>query len=267
MQTVPQTFWEHLDALRSSIIKMAIVVMVCAIPTFCFKTELFRVLLAPCSDDFVTYRLLEQLAAYVTQGTASPLAPLDVQLINTGLAQQFMLHLKAAFAVGLIIASPYIIYLLFHFVSPALYSHERRLGLRLVVSGYGMFVLGLLLTYFLIFPLTFRFLGSYQVSDVVANTVTLSSYLETLLMLGVSMGVVFEIPVICRLLAGVGLLRAGMMRKYRRHVIVSLLILAAIITPTADAFTLFLVAIPMWLLFEVSILVVSSNEVKSQIEA
>ncbi len=260
MQTVPQTFWEHLDALRSSIIKMAIVVMVCAIATFCFKTELFRVLLAPCSDDFVTYRLLEQLAAYVTQGTASPLAPLDVQLINTGLAQQFMLHLKAAFAVGLIIASPYIIYLLFHFVSPALYSHERRLGLRLVVSGYGMFVLGLLLTYFLIFPLTFRFLGTYQVSDVVANTVTLSSYLETLLMLSLSMGIVFEIPVLCHLLASVGLIRAQTMRKYRRHVVVGLLVLAAIITPTADAFTLLLVAFPMWLLFEVSIWVVSKSK-------
>lgn len=260
MQTVPQTFWEHLDALRSSIIKMAIVVMVCAIATFCFKTELFRVLLAPCSDDFVTYRLLEQLAAYVTQGTASPLAPLDVQLINTGLAQQFMLHLKAAFAVGLIIASPYIIYLLFHFVSPALYSHERRLGLRLVVSGYGMFVLGLLLTYFLIFPLTFRFLGTYQVSDAVANTVTLSSYLETLLMLSLSMGIVFEIPVLCHLLASVGLIRAQMMRKYRRHVVVGLLVLAAIITPTADAFTLLLVAFPMWLLFEVSIWVVGKSK-------
>lgn len=267
MPSAPQSFWEHLDALRSSIVKSAIVVVVCSIATFCFKTELFDVLLAPCSDDFVTYRLLEQMAAYVTSGSATPLQPLDVQLINTGLAQQFMLHLKAAFSVGFLMALPYIIYLLFHFVSPALYTHERRLGIRLVVSGYFMFMLGLLLTYFLIFPLTFRFLGSYQVSDVVANTVTLSSYLETLLMLGLSMGVVFEIPVICRLLAGVGLLRSGMMRKYRRHVIVSLLVLAAIITPTADAFTLFLVAIPMWLLFEVSILVVSSNEVKSQTDA
>ena len=254
--SAPQTFWEHLDALRSSIIKIAIAVVVCSIAAFCFKRELFDFLLAPCSNNFVTYRLLEEVTTFVTSGSAAPLAPLEVQLFNTGLAQQFMLHLKAAFAVGLLVASPYIIYLLFHFISPALYSHERRMGIRLVLSGYAMFVLGVLLTYYLIFPLTFRFLGTYQVSSMVANTVTLSSYLETLLMLSLSMGIVFEIPVICSILGRFGLLRAQLMRKYRRHVIVGLLILAAIITPTADAFTLLLVAFPMWLLFEVSIWVV-----------
>ena len=254
--SAPQTFWEHLDALRSSIIKIGIAVVVCSIAAFCFKRELFDFLLAPCSDNFVTYRLLEEVTTFVTSGSAAPLAPLEVQLFNTGLAQQFMLHLKAAFAVGLLVASPYVIYLLFHFISPALYSHERRMGIRLVVSGYVMFVLGVLLTYYLIFPLTFRFLGTYQVSSMVANTVTLSSYLETLLMLSLSMGIVFEIPVICSILGRFGLLRAQLMRKYRRHVIVGLLILAAIITPTADAFTLLLVAFPMWLLFEVSIWVV-----------
>lgn len=254
--SAPQTFWEHLDALRSSIIKIGIAVVVCSIAAFCFKRELFDFLLAPCSDNFVTYRLLEEVTTFVTSGSAAPLAPLEVQLFNTGLAQQFMLHLKAAFAVGLLVASPYVIYLLFHFISPALYSHERRMGIRLVLSGYAMFVLGVLLTYYLIFPLTFRFLGTYQVSSMVANTVTLSSYLETLLMLSLSMGIVFEIPVICSILGRFGLLRAQLMRKYRRHVIVGLLILAAIITPTADAFTLLLVAFPMWLLFEVSIWVV-----------
>ena len=254
--SAPQTFWEHLDALRSSIIKIGIAVVVCSIAAFCFKRELFDFLLAPCSDNFVTYRLLEEVTTFVTSGSAAPLAPLEVQLFNTGLAQQFMLHLKTAFAVGFLVASPYVIYLLFHFISPALYSHERRMGIRLVVSGYVMFVLGVLLTYYLIFPLTFRFLGTYQVSSMVANTVTLSSYLETLLMLSLSMGIVFEIPVICSILGRFGLLRAQLMRKYRRHVIVGLLILAAIITPTADAFTLLLVAFPMWLLFEVSIWVV-----------
>ena len=123
-----------------------------------------------------------------------------------------------------------------------------------------MFVVGLLLAYYLIFPLTFRFLGAYQVSAMVANTVTLSSYLETLLMLCLTMGIVFEIPVLCRILGGMGLISAQMMNHYRRHVIVVLLILAAIITPTADAFTLLLVALPMWLLYELSIVVVRSGE-------
>ena len=239
---------------------MLIAVTICAVAAFCFKAELFDLLLAPCEENFFTYRLLESVAAWVTSGEASGLSPLEVQLINTGLAHQFLLHLKAAFFVGVLAASPYIIYLLFHFIAPALYARERSCAVRLVVSGYVMFGLGLLLTYYLIFPLTFRFLGTYQVSEAVANTVTLASYLETLLMLSLSMGIVFEIPVICSILGRFGLLHASMMTHYRRHVIVGLLILAAIITPTADAFTLMLVAIPMWLLFEVSILVVRSTK-------
>ena len=255
-----QNFWEHLDELRSSIIKMLIAVVGATIAAFCFKAELFDVLLAPCNSDFVTYRLLENIAQNVTSGTVSPLAPIEVQLINTGLAHQFMLHIKAAFSIGLLAASPYIVYLLFHFVAPALYARERKYAVRLVVSGYAMFVVGLLLAYYLIFPLTFRFLGAYQVSAMVANTVTLASYLETLLMLSLTMGIVFEIPVLCRILGSMGVISAQMMNRYRRHVIVALLIIAAIITPTADAFTLLLVALPMWLLYELSIVVVRSGK-------
>ncbi|MBQ2123965.1 MAG: twin-arginine translocase subunit TatC, partial [Bacteroidaceae bacterium] len=138
---------------------MLIAVVGATIAAFCFKAELFDVLLAPCNSDFVTYRLLENIAQSVTSGTTSPLAPIEVQLINTELAHQFMLHIKAAFSVGLLAASPYIVYLLFHFVAPALYARERKYAVRLVVSGYAMFVVGLLLAYYLIFPLTFRFLG------------------------------------------------------------------------------------------------------------
>lgn len=257
--SAPQTFWEHLDELRGSLIKMAVAVLVCTLVAFCFKTEIFAVLLAPSGDGFITYQLLDTLAREVSSTT---LRPLDVQLINTGLAHQFLLHVKAAFSLGMVAASPYIVYLLFHFVAPALYRHERRYGLQLVVSGYVMFLLGVLLSYFLIFPLTFRFLGSYQVSEAVANTVTLASYLETLLVLSLSMGLVFEIPVLCRILGKMGWINSRVMVRYRRHVIVVLLLLAAIITPTSDAFTLLLVALPMWLLYEVSILVVKAGAVK-----
>lgn len=254
--SAPETFWEHLDELRGSIIKMLVAVVVCTIVAFCFKKLLFQVLLAPCDDGFVTYRLMNAITA---RCSASALPPIDVQLINTGLAHQFLLHMKAAFSMGLLIASPYVIYLLFHFVSPALYQHERRYAVQLVASGYLMFVVGVLLTYFLIFPLTYRFLGTYQVSDMVANTVTLSSYLETLLVLSLTMGIVFEIPVLCRILGKMGWIHAHTMVRYRRHVVVSLLLLAAIVTPTSDAFTLLLVAIPMWLLYEMSILIVQRS--------
>lgn len=252
------TFWDHLDELRSSLIRMVIAVVVCAIAAFCFKEELFRIILAPQEGDFVTYRLLEHIS-HSLFSVSIPTDVVSVQLINTRLAQQFLLHVKASLCAGVVLTLPYLIYLLFHFVSPALYSHERRYAVRLVVAGYVMFMLGVLLSYFLIFPLIFRFLGSYQVSEAVANTVTLESYMDSLMSITLSMGILSEIPVICWILGRMGLINARMMSHYRRHVIVALLIVAAIITPTSDVFTLSLVALPMWLLYEISILIVGKR--------
>ena len=125
-----------------------------------------------------------------------------------------------------------------------------------------MFLLGIMLAYFLIFPLTFRFLGTYQVSSAIENTVTIASYLDTLITISLSMGLVFEIPVVCWIMARMGLVSACMMKKYRRHVVVILLVLGAIITPTADVFTLMLVSLPMWLLYELSIIIVGKSVVR-----
>ena len=249
------TFWEHLDELRDSLIRMAVAVVLCAVVAFFFKDELFDIILAPQDNSFITYRLLEQLSQEVM---SSPLTTdlLQVQLINTGLAHQFLLHVKASLYAGVLLTSPYLIYLLFHFVSPALYEHERRHALRLVGSGYLLFVLGILLSYFLIFPLIFRFLGTYQVSEAVANTITIESYMDSLTTISLSMGILFEIPAICWILGRMGVINAGMMSRYRRHVVVALLIIAAIITPTSDVFTLSIVALPMWLLYETGILIV-----------
>ncbi len=250
------TFWEHLDELRDSLIKMVVAVLVCAIVAFLFKDALFSIILAPQDSQFLTYQLLEEVSSAILPDGLSTMDMWNVQLINTGLAQQFLLHVKAALCAGVLLTSPYLIYLLFHFVSPALYAHERKYALRLVGSGYVMFILGVLLSYYLIFPLIFRFLGTYQVSEVVANTVTIDSYMDTLMMTCLSMGIVFEIPVVCWILGRMGLINARMMSHYRRHVIVALLIVAAIITPTSDVFTLSIVAFPMWLLYEFSILIV-----------
>ena len=255
----PQTFWDHLDELRGSLIRMIAAIFICAIATFFFKEELFRIILAPQDNGFVTYRLLNSLSQSFLGDTFSDIEILSVQLINTGLAQQFLLHVKASLCAGVLLTSPYLIYQLFHFISPALYTHERKYALRLVGSGYVMFVFGVLLTYYLIFPLIFRFLGTYQVSEVVANTVTIESYMNALMMTCLSMGIVFEIPVVCWILGRMGVINARMMKHYRRHVIVALLIVAAIITPTSDVFTLSIVAFPMWLLYEFSILIVRKN--------
>ena len=252
VDTDKQSFWEHLDVLRAAIVKIVAVAVVFGIAAFCFKEELFTVVLSPKNDGFITYRLFNRIAAWAGGETGS----FAVQLINIGLAQQFIIHMKTALCAGVLCASPYILYQLFRFVSPALYANERKYVVRVVGGGNAMFVVGVLVSYFLIFPLTFRFLGTYQVSGDVANLITLDSYISTLVLMCLSMGIVFEIPILSWLFAKLGFLSADFMRRYRKHAIIIILVVAAIITPTSDVFTLSLVALPMWLLYEASILLV-----------
>ena len=155
------TFWDHLDELRSVIIRTVVVTVVAAAVAFCLKEQLFEIVLAPRTSDFITYRLMG-------------VEPFSIHLMNTGLTEQFMIHLKTAMYAGVLVALPYIVYLLFRFVSPALYENERKYATLLCTSGYVMFMLGTLLNYFLIFPLTVKFLGPYQVSPDVANMLTCS---------------------------------------------------------------------------------------------
>ena len=239
----PQTFWDHLDVLRASLIRMAIAVVIFGIVAFCMKQALFSIVLAPCSSDFITYRLLGAEAFHI-------------HLMNTGLTEQFMIHMRTAIYAGLLVASPYILYELFRFVSPGLYQNERHYAVWIVGAAYLMFIIGTLINYFVVFPLTVRFLGTYQVSPDVANMLTLQSYIDTLLGMSLVMGVVFELPVVCALMGRMGLLTDHFMAEYRRHAVVAILVVAAIITPTTDVFTLFIVALPIYLLYEVSIQIV-----------
>ena len=222
---------------------MLIAIVLLAVAAFALKEQLFSIVLAPKDSDFIAYRLMG-------------VEPFSIRLMNTGLTEQFMIHMKTALYAGLLLASPYILYELFRFVSPALYENERRYAGRIVGSAYLMFIMGTALNYFLVFPLTVRFLGTYQVSEEVTNMLTLQSYMDTLLMMSLVMGVVFELPVVSWVMAKMGLLSDQLMSRYRRHAIIAILIVAAIITPTGDAFTLFVVALPIWLLYELSIAIV-----------
>ena len=241
------TFWDHLDELRGVIVRALVVTMLAAAVAFVMKDELFAVVLAPRTSDFITYRLMG-------------VEPFSIHLMNTGLTEQFMIHLKTAMYAGVLVASPYIIYMLFGFIAPALYDNERRYATLLCTSGYLMSMLGTALNYLLIFPLTLKFLGTYQVSEDVANMLTLQSYMDTLLMMNLVMGIVFELPVVSWILGKMGLINAQMMSTMRRHAVVVILIVAAIITPTTDAFTLFVVALPIWLLYEMSIVIVGMTK-------
>ncbi len=241
------TFWEHLDELRARLIRILLAVVGLTVIAFLLKDQLFGIVLAPRNSDFVSYKLLG-------------VPDFSIQLINTGLTEQFMVHMRTAMFTGLLAASPYIIYELFRFISPGLYEHERRYAILMVGAAYVMFLIGNLLNYFLIFPLTVRFLGTYQVSTDVANMLTLNSYIDTLIAMSFMMGVVFELPVVCWLMGRMGIISGTMMSVYRRHAIVAILILAAIITPTTDVFTLFVVSFPIWMLYEFSIFIVKATK-------
>lgn len=237
------TFWDHLDELRFSLFRILGAIALFGIMAFILKDELFAVVLAPRSSDFITYQLLG-------------VDDFSIHLMNTGLTEQFMIHMRTAMYAGLLVASPYILYELFRFVSPGLYENERRYAVWIVGAAYLMFIIGTLVNYFIVFPFTVRFLGTYQVSPDVANMLTLQSYVDTLLGMSLVMGLVFELPVVCALMGRMGLINGQMMSTYRRHALVAILIVAAVITPTTDAFTLFVVALPIYLLYELSILIV-----------
>lgn len=237
------SFWDHLEQLRGRLLRIIVAMVVMAIVAFLLKEELFSLAFAPCRYDFPTYRLV---------GTGG----FPINLINVGLTEQLMVHVKTSVYVGFMVASPYILYQLFSFVSPALYANELRYATRFVSLALLMFLLGTAVNYFIVFPFTLRFLATYQISDSVSCMLSVSSYMDTLLSMNLLMGLVFELPVVCWLLTALGLLRYEWIRGYRRHMVVVVLIASAIITPTTDAFTLFVVAVPIWLLCEASLLIV-----------
>ena len=243
MSDTPQTFWGHLDELRWVLLRSLAVVVIVAVALVCLKEWLFAIVLAPHSADFITYRLMGA-------------EPFSVDLINTELTEQFMTHMRVAFYGALLFALPYVLYELFRFVSPGLYANERRAAVWVVASSYVMFALGTAVNYFIVFPFTLRFLGTYQVSPDVTPMLTLQSYIDMLISMSFVMGVVFELPVLCAILGRAGMLSGRVMRRYRRHAVIAILVVAAIITPTTDIFTLMIVSLPIWLLYEASILLV-----------
>ncbi|MDR1756304.1 MAG: twin-arginine translocase subunit TatC [Culturomica sp.] len=249
------TFWDHLDELRKVIFRIAIAVCVLGFVAFLNKEFLFNLVFAPHRSDFITYRMLCRLGETFSLPGLCP-EEFRVELINTRLASQFLTHLTVSAFAGLLVASPYVVFQLFGFVKPALYEHERKYSGRVIVSSFLLFFFGVLLNYLVIFPLSFRFLGTYQVSPDVVNRIDLSSYVSTFMMLSLMMGLVFEIPVVAFFLAKIGAVTPDFLKRHRRHACVVLLIAAALITPTADIFTLLLVALPMYLLYELSICVV-----------
>ena len=253
------TFGGHLEVLRQMLFRVIGVTAALAVAVFCFKDETFRLLLAPSEWDFVTYRWLERLMGAV--GIDFHFEEYHVDLIATDLSSQFMTHVTTAVYLGLLGASPYILYELFRFVSPALYENERRYSVQVAGTIYVLFIVGVLMSYFVLFPISFRFLGTYSVAEQVRSTITLDSYITTFTSLTLIMGVVFQLPVAAFFLGKMGVVDAGLLARYRKHAFIIIMVVAAIITPP-DIMTLVLVTVPLYLLYEVSIRVLSWTEPK-----
>lgn len=246
-----------MKVLRQMLCRTLSVAGVFAVAVFCFKDATWHILLAPSEWDFCTYRWLERVMQ--AMGMDFHFEKFQVNMIATDLSSQFMTHITTACYLGLLVASPYIVYELFRFVSPALYENEKKYSVRVAGVMYVLFVVGVLMTYFVLFPISFRFLGTYNVSAKVVSNITLDSYISTFTTLTLLMGIVFQLPVIAFFLGKMGVITATMLSRYRRHAFVIIAIVAAIITPP-DLMTLILVTIPLYLLYEVSIKVLQVVE-------
>lgn len=247
------TFGGHLEVFRQMLFRILGVVGVIVVVVFSFKDVTWQLLLAPTEWNFCMYQWLEHTMKII--GIDFQFDEFHVNLIATDLSSQFMTHITTAVYLGLLGASPYILYELFRFISPALYENERRYSVQVAGTIYGLFVLGVLMSYFILFPISFRFLGTYSVSSKVVSNITLDSYVSTFVSLTLVMGCVFQLPVIAFFLAKMGIVTSAMLSKYRRHAFIMIMLVAAIITPP-DLMTLILVTIPLYLLYEVSIRVV-----------
>ena len=255
------TFGGHLEVLRRMLFRIIGVVMVLAVAIFCFKDKTFEFLLAPSQWNFVTYRYIEKFLHHL--GSNFTFSEYHINLIATELSSQFMTHITTALYLGLLCASPYILVELFHFITPALYENEKKHSLSVAVTMYLLFVIGVLMSYFILFPISFRFLGTYSVSGMIESNITLKSYIGTFTTLTLVMGLVFQLPVIAFFLGKLEVVSSEQLRQYRKYAILINMYVAAIITPP-DLMTLILVTIPLYLLYEVSILVLKRMERKNR---
>lgn len=246
------SFWGHLEALRGHLIRSAAAIGVFALLAFLNKDFLFsRVILAPKEPYFLTNRVLCSLAETLS-APALCINKFPVQLINIDMAGQFTTHILTSLVAGLLLSIPYVIFEIWRFIRPGLTQREQASSRGAVLIISGLFITGVLFAYFLIVPLAVNFLGSYQVSDMVANQIALRSYISTITTLTLATGFVFELPVFVYFLSRAGVLTPALMRKQRKFALVIIITLSAIITPP-DIFSQILVSIPLFVLYEISI--------------
>lgn len=253
------TFWEHLEELRWSIFRIAIAAVMAMVVIFIIMPQMFTgFVLGPTTSEFFLYKWLGSLGQlpFLPDFAAGEF---KVDIISINVASQFMTHISTSFWFALVVIFPYILYEVWKFIAPALYDNEKGSVKAAFLFGTLMFFLGCAISYSFIFPFTFRFLTEYEISAQITNQISLNSYMSTFLGMIFMMGLIFELPLLAWLLSKIGVLRRDFLKKYRRHAVVILMILAALITPTGDPITLSLVFLPLYLLYEISICVVKKS--------
>ena len=252
-QQAEMSFWDHLEALRWTILRSVIALFVFTIGAFIYMRDIFdKVILAPCYSDFVLWRLLCKLTKAVPFIGNFCDDTFEVQIINLKMATQFFTHMSTSFYLALLLTFPYLVYEVWKFVRPALYENEKK-DVRWVFSfGTILFFIGCAVGYFLVFPMTLRFLVTWKLSEAIQESLAIEYYMDNFLLLIFIMGVVFEMPVLSWLLSKFGLLKRSFFNKFRRHAVVILLVAAALITPSGDPFTLGCVFFPLYGLYELS---------------
>lgn len=250
------SFFEHLEALRWHLVRSAIFIITLGIVLFFCKELVFdTILLGPKHPDFLTYRLMCKFSNAIGAGDELCINSIPFSLINTDLSGQFTMHMWIAFVGGLILGFPYLLWELWRFIKPALKETEGGGVKGFVFFATILFLIGVLFSYYMIVPLTINFLGAYQVSAEISNTITLDSYVSTVTTLTLATGIVFELPIVVYFLTRFRIISPEFMKKYRKHAVVVILIVAAVITPSPDISSQLLVAIPLYILYELSIFV------------
>lgn len=248
------TFLDHLEALRWHIVRSLIAIIVIAIAAFIFKDIIFdKILLAPKTPEFFTNRILCSLGQMINI-PALCINSIPFEIININMAGQFSTHIKISLFAGFILAFPYIIFEFWRFISPALFPKEKKHARGAIFFISLLFNLGVLFGYFIIIPLSVHFLGNYAVSAQVTNQINLISYISTISSITLATGLVFELPVLILFLTRIGLVTPEFLRKYRKHALIVVLIISAIITPP-DLFSQILVAFPLMILYEAGIVI------------
>lgn len=260
------SFFDHLDALRKHLLRGLLVVTILTCFAFYYTDFIWEhIIMAPRNTDFWTYRMMCKLVELIPAiGNEFCITKIDAKIINTQMAGQFTLQMNSCITAGLIVGIPYLLFEVWLFVKPALLEKERKSAGGFVFFASMLFLIGLLFGYYLICPLSINFLVNYTVSSDIQNTFTIDSYLSTVLTLTVGSGIIFQLPVVIYILSKLGIMTPQFMRASRRYAAVLILVVAAIVTPTADPYTMLIVAFPLFLLYELSIMISSNIQKKRQ---